>query len=351
MQRRDGSGLVRARRVPDRRLLLFQGETQVAEVALDVFRPDLYEAGIGDGIAGFQATVPDLRMDDPSFSIRNRAGERLFEAVPASAARKSLTRGPGTPLVPGALPKAEETGHFCADLGAFKLDYHVSEGNSKQLIVFSPGFLDKGRFPHPYFQRMKWAAEFDATCVFLADPTLLLGNTQIGWFLGDAKTHYMPAVADHIGKLAQSRGMTPADVLFFGSSAGGFSSIGFAAHLRGARALAINPQTDALRLHSPTQLAATLRSCFGMENVISARAAHAPRLVLTEMFRALGHVPPMTIWQNAYDRYHVDHHLMPFLDGLRALDLTDSVEVHLAARPEDGHDPPGLPVIRHLFDR
>lgn len=219
------------------------------------------------------------------------------------------------------------------------------------MIVFSPGFLDTRRYPYPYFQRMKWAEDFEETCIFLADPTLLLGNTQIGWFIGDKKTHYLPTVAKYLGSLAKSHSIPPQNITFFGSSAGGFSSIGLAAHLRGARALAVNPQTNALRLHSPSQLAATLRSCLEINDLDEAYRKYAGRFVLSEMFRQLGNVPRITIWQNFYDRYHLEHHLIPFINDVKDMNPTETIEIHMAARPDDGHDPPDLPVIRHLFGR
>ena len=349
-------------RLEGRKLFVYQGETLFAETEANIFRPDLYEAGVDEGIAGFVCACPVIAPNGPRVTIRNTAGKVLAAIAPSAresrapsakpirtAASQGTERGPGTALALNAVPEPAASGHYNVDLNRFSLDYFVSTGTSNRMIIFSPGFLNKDRFPYPYFQRMKWAQHFEDTCVFLTDPTLLLGNTQIGWFVGDQETHYLPVVAEYIGRLAQSRSIPAENITFFGSSAGGFSSIGFATHLRGARALAANPQTNGLKLHSPSQLANTLRSCLKITDVSDAYRNHAERFVLSEMFRKLGHVPRITIWQNFYDRYHVEHHLLPFMDEIKDLSPTQSIEVIMAARPEDGHDPPDLPVIQHLF--
>ncbi len=342
--------------VPGRKIRIFHGETLIAEVEANIFRVDLFEAGVSDGVAGFVSSCPVIDPIGPAVTIRNVVGEILGTVpAPEQVLDQSLLRPArntiSTPLLAGGLPKRGISGHYSAILDGFSLDYFISTGTKNRMIVFSPGFLDTRRYPYPYFQRMKWAEDFEETCIFLADPTLLLGNTQIGWFIGDKKTHYLPTVAKYLGSLAKSHSIPPQNITFFGSSAGGFSSIGLAAHLRGARALAVNPQTNALKLHSPSQLAATLRSCLEINDLDEAYRKYAGRFVLSEMFRQLGNVPRITIWQNFYDRYHLEHHLIPFINGVKDMNPTETIEIHMAARPDDGHDPPDLPVIRHLFGR
>lgn len=337
---------------PDRRIRVFRGETQIAEVTTDLFRADLYEAGIGDGVAGFYCRLPGLAGRGGDIEIRTIGGDvvaRWAAPAPAPEAAAAAPARVATRLGAGEVPGPGAAGHYCVDLGGFSLDYYLVPGRSGRMVVFSPGFLDATRFPYPYFQRMKWAQRLEDTCVFLADPSLLLGDTQIGWFIGNRTTHYLPVVARYVETLAASLGTAPADLLFFGSSAGGFSSIGMAAHVRGARALAVNPQTNALKLHSPQQLANTLRSCLGVSSLVDAYRDYRPRLMLSEMFRQLGHVPRMTIWQNFYDHYHVEHHLLPFLQEIKDLWPTEELDVRLAARPDEGHDPPDLQVIEPLF--
>ncbi|MCG6112935.1 MAG: hypothetical protein MEQ74_12240 [Paracoccus sp.] len=341
--------------LPEGKIQVFSGQKLLVETEANIFRPDLFEAGVADGVAGFVCSCPAIEEGGPEVTLRNSAQKVLRTiASPkrtiASMQSQQVRSSDIAPPIAVDLPEPNASGQYRTALGEFSLDYYVSTGTANRMIVFSPGFLDTNRFPYPYFQRMKWAQNFNETCVFLADPSLLLGSTQIGWFIGDKRVHYLPIVAEFIRKLAQSRSIPSENVTFFGSSAGGFSSIGFAAHLRGACAIAVNPQTNGLRLHSPSQLAATLRSCLGVTDLGEAKHMYAERFILSEMFRQVGNVPRIKIWQNFYDRYHVEHHLLPFLDEIKDLSPTAAIEVHMPARPEDGHDPPDLSVIRHLFE-
>lgn len=236
-------------------------------------------------------------------------------------------------------------GHHCIDLGAFSLDLFVRRGRNDKVTVFSPGFLDKRRYAYPYFQRLTWADSLEDTCIFLADPTVRIGTTQIGWFAGDSTTHYLPAVAQCIRAMTQGAGIAARNVRFFGSSAGGFSSIAFASHFEGSTALAVNPQTDCFRLHDPGELSATLSSCFGTTAIPLLRDRVGDRLVLTEVFRKTGVVPPMTIWQNFHDTYHYTHHLVPFLQGLADFPACSGAEVIVGSLKDLGHNPPGLDVL------
>lgn len=199
------SGWFHPDRIPGRLIRIRQGTRLLAETEANLFRHDLFEAGIPDGVAGFRCPCPDLAADGGEITLYNADDVLLAKTHPPKAT-KDLRLGAPITLTDGALPGAEDSGHYRAALDGFALDYVLATGRApERMIVFSPGFLRTDRFPYPYFQRMKWAQELAPTCVFLADPTLLLGRTQIGWFLGDRKTHYMPAVAHHIEALARSR--------------------------------------------------------------------------------------------------------------------------------------------------
>lgn len=232
----------------------------------------------------------------------------------------------------------------------FSLEYFLKiNKKSEKLIVFSPGFLDGSKYQYPYFQRLKWSERISDNCLFLSDPTTLIGMTKIGWFVGDKETYYLPYIPDLIEKIAEKLGILKNDILFFGSSAGGFSSIAFASYLRGARAFAINPQTNALKLHDAQQLANTLKSCFGTASLVYANDIYCNRLNLINIFKETKNVPSITIWQNFYDYYHYREHLIPFLTSLSSFSDISKINVIIANEPEMGHAPPDLEKIKHLL--
>ena len=91
-------------------------------------------------------------------TIRNLDGDLLdtwtdpapSPAQTATPAAPAERRSVATTLGAGELPGAEAAGHYSVDLGRFALDYFLVPGKTKRMIVFSPGFLDAGRFPYPY---------------------------------------------------------------------------------------------------------------------------------------------------------------------------------------------------------
>jgi pimeloyl-ACP methyl ester carboxylesterase len=242
-------------------------------------------------------------------------------------------------------------GHYSVQFETFKLDMYFRPSDARQGFVFSPGFLDRGKFPVPYFQRIKWFDDLEGVGISLSDPTLNLhDDLRIGWFIGTQRDHYLREVGVFLGQLLAHLGIPPERTLFFGSSAGGFTSLGFAALLPGSQAFAVNPQTNVLRFHSIRDLGTIIQTSFRGMNVIGLEQRYQDRFDLIALFREAGHVPPFLIWQNIFDLYHYERHLMPFLSELPALKPSQPSRVEIAAMKEVGHNPPPLSVLKRYFD-
>lgn len=236
-------------------------------------------------------------------------------------------------------------------MGGYYLHLYFRPSLSSRAMIFSPGFLDTKKNPYPYFQRVKWFEEFDAVAISLADPTLSLsGEVGIGWFIGNSNIHFLKDCAAFLSKLLSHLGVKPEKTLFFGSSAGGFSSIGMAACVPGSHAFAVNPQTDIARFHSITELHRTFRACFSSGDILSISRKFKERLCLADLIYNLEYRPPMTIWQNIYDQYHYENHLIPFLAKMAEVDSFNGMEVIIASDPASGHNPPPLQVLKKRFN-
>lgn len=241
--------------------------------------------------------------------------------------------------------------HYNVRFADFALDLYFRPGVTKKALIFSPGFLDRSQFAHPYFQRRKWLESFDACGICLADPTLDINpEVQIGWFVGTKKTHYLNVVADFLARLLASLGIRTESTLFFGSSAGGFASLAFAALIPGACAFAVNPQTNLLHFHSFKDLNILGKHCLGTTSAMSWEALYLQRIDLVTLMREAGNVPRGMIWQNKHDEFHLRRHLMPFLDQIGRLPGNHSFLVELASIEALGHNPPALPVLKGTFD-
>ena len=48
----------------------------------------------------------------------------------------------------------------------------------------------------PIFQRHKWINDFDETVIYYNDPTLYLGQINIGWGQGEKNRFYLEEIAE-----------------------------------------------------------------------------------------------------------------------------------------------------------
>lgn len=242
-------------------------------------------------------------------------------------------------------------GHYIVNFSDFTLNLYFKPSSVKKLIVFSPGFLDRRSHTHPYFQRISWFHEIDCCCISLTDPTLDLSEqVSIGWFIGKGKVHYLREIAIFIDGLASHYGITANNTMFFGSSAGGFASLGMASVMRGSLAFAVNPQTDVFNFHHAGELHKTFTHCFSGSDMLSIRSAFAERCVLLDLYRLEGCVPRIRYWQNSADKYHYERHMIPFVSGLSEFSLDYQLSLIVENIKELGHNPPGLASFKKHFD-
>lgn len=237
-------------------------------------------------------------------------------------------------------------GWYTVDLGGFKLDFYFRPSNFKRAWIFSPGWLNRKQFPVPYFQRMKWFSSLEGVGISLSDPSLMLeDDIQVGWFLGNDKIDYLYETAMYIGDLMEHMGINRKETLFFGSSAGGFSSLGFATYLRGSRALVVNPQTDLFRFHNIPELGKIIRTGFSSQNTTQLNLQYPWRFSMFSLFKKEKYTPICLIIINNADDWHVSEHVAPLLACLSGYELSNELNVKFFYDKELGHNPPGPEVM------
>lgn len=95
----------------------------------------------------------------------------------------------------------------------------------------------------PWFNRWSWS--FEGSTLFFHDPTLYLSDEIFApWGVGTPDVWYLEKIAVIIEKLAQKLQIKNEDILFFGSSAGGFTSLVLSILIKNTVALADVPQFD-----------------------------------------------------------------------------------------------------------
>lgn len=87
------------------------------------------------------------------------------------------------------------------------------------LLILGSGAIDPQKHSLPVFQRHSWADEIASSTIFYNDPTLYLGNINIGWGQGNENHFYLESISAIIEKMTEILNIKPENITFYGSSA------------------------------------------------------------------------------------------------------------------------------------
>lgn len=247
-----------------------------------------------------------------------------------------------------------ETGWYVVKFKHFELNLYFRSSDVKRAFVVSPGFMKREEYAHPYFQRIKMFDDLDGIAISLADPSLdLAEDIQIGWMLGSRWVNYAETVATFFEGLFEHFGIRNDQALFFGSSGGGFISLVLGTHVRGAKVLAMNPQTELLRFHDVRELSRVLEAGWaGVSNMTIYRNYHH-RFSIAALWEKEQHIPNVTVMVNTYDAWHIEHHIAPMIKGMVNKEIQKGeFQIRFFSSEAAGHNPlPAsalIPVMKEL---
>lgn len=216
-----------------------------------------------------------------------------------------------------AMEAAElQDGRFSVRLDSGLFECYLRQRPGRFLFVLLSGARDTEKHPLPKFERWSWTEHFPGSILCISDPALYLnsGTLRIGWYAGTDKHNWPLRMSGLVSLVAKKLGKETANVIVYGSSAGGFASLMLAARLGNATAIAINPQTEVLR-YSKRFVADFLDACFSGRDQRELLASERVRL---EAAPAMVRAPNANyvIVQNTQDRHHYEHHYKPFCHRL-----------------------------------
>lgn len=267
---------------------------------ISTFREDLwrvdpdFSATLREPIGG-RLSAAGSRDDDPlllSWRELNHKPDSLF--------RKQSGELPFTILPDGTISK-----HLDLD-GLF-----IYNGSEKLLVVFH-GALARETYTLPRWEFKRALAGFEGSILFLQDPTLYVhDNLTLGWYVGteDDDGHLM--VRELVEKAIAV--LEPRQVVFTGSSGGGFASLAVSAHFPDSTSLVFSPQTSIERYLQPhrTRL---ISSAFPNLDPSGIQLEHMKdrldmgALYSTERLNKIYYI------QNAGDLSHIEAHCIPFVE-------------------------------------
>lgn len=185
------------------------------------------------------------------------------------------------------------------------------------LIVFGQGAQDRGQVQLPRFQRMDWSRALPYNVMIFNDPTLFCSDDlTLGWCAGTADYPVLPTHVEIVMAAAKFLWIEPRNILFYGSSAGGFTSLMLSSMIQGSSALVNNPQTDIFRFKRGG-VKRLLEVAFPSYSPRDLNTIARDRFSFVERVRMGDHLPNIYYLQNLLDDDHVVDQMNPLLSALQ----------------------------------
>lgn len=246
------------------------------------------------------------------------------------------------------------------NVGDNKYNYFFSyKENSKSLNVFFPGAYQRSK-GEIQFQRHTWVDYFDGHALVIDDPTINKNNDlSLGWFQGRNGKSCFLELEELIRKFCDVLSIELKDLLLFGSSAGGYTSLKLAEKINESSILCINPQVNVLN-YSKGHVDRMLEYSYGVKN----RNSITPSLVSENLVASYtgNRKGKIYYFQNLIDKSHVVKHQKIYVSGLcedvdygffdyesDAFNSSYPVNIIYYTDELNGHSPPGLEETVEFF--
>lgn len=212
----------------------------------------------------------------------------------------------------------------------------------------------------PVFAGLRVLPPGDVSRVYLSDPSLYLERSlSLGWYAGSTHLRLQQILPRILGRIIEL--MRSSKVMFTGGSGGGFASLYYARLFKRSLAVVWNPQTDILKFY-PRHIDEYGYAAFKFPSLEATRTL-LPQFIDTNLCRLYSPAIQenfILYLQNRSDKYHIDHHLKPFLACLgKAIDgdavftpgrIDQRLYLH-GGEWGDGHVSPPLAFLTELYGR
>ncbi|ASB87140.1 glycosyl transferase family 2 [Bacillus sonorensis] len=212
------------------------------------------------------------------------------------------------------------------------------------LLILGSGAIDPQKHSLPVFQRHSWADEIASSTIFYNDPTLYLGNINIGWGQGNENHFYLESISAIIEKMTEILNIKPENITFYGSSAGGFSSLFLSGLIKGSTALVNNPQTVVFNYYQ-THVQKMLEVSYKKKGMEEFPQHLMYRLSIPDFYKKINYIPNIIYYQNLACEHDYERHFHPFINELFELTKQEpfikKIECHFYYDKVQGHNPLG----------
>jgi len=228
--------------------------------------------------------------------------------------------------------------HYTSDNLTYCFLVRLKRFTSK-LLVLSNGAIDPKRSKPPVYMRHKWSDDFDASHIFLDDPTIHKDKLRIGWGQGIKEEFALEIYSEIIKTLSKRLEIKDNDVYYYGSSAGGFMSMVLSAMHSNSNAIVNNPQTD-VKNYAESASKPLIEKIYG--SIEYAYENYAHRLDVIEAFKYYDYTPNILYVQNRLCGPDMKKHYFPYMQKFTKSKLNlQQTKTLLYHNKKAGHNPLG----------
>lgn len=222
--------------------------------------------------------------------------------------------------------------------------FSLSLKKSEKFVVFLPGAFNINE-PKPKFQRKSYFKDLSYTCLSCFDPTLFMDpNLSLGWFQGNKNNFYIEYLTSLLLQIINDLGIENKNILFFGTSAGGFSALKVAQSFPASNVYLGNIQTDILKYYK-NPVAKMLEICF--PNVLASNQE-------SHRFDVFDSNVNLNIFyaQNIRDEFHYENHYLPYVEFSKNKIINHEFVVydHIESKHKPISKQFELDIIRKIFE-
>lgn len=202
--------------------------------------------------------------------------------------------------------------------------------NSEKLLIIGSGALSptsKHDRSRPYFNRHSW--KFNESTICYNDPTLYIDDDLLGpWGVGTIDDWYLEKIAMIIKEIAKNIHIKNENLLFYGSSSGGFCSLLLSTLIKDSYSLAEIPQFN-LKTNWRKHYLLLIKHCFNglPEKEILERWSY--RLKVIDLIKKEKYIPNAFLLLDYSYEADVEMQYAPFFQDLKEIngDITDKIHI------------------------
>lgn len=211
--------------------------------------------------------------------------------------------------------------------------------DNDKLVIFSNGAVDPSKSKPPVFMRSKWHEDFDANCLYIDDRTIHHKKLRIGWGVGTKERHFLIDYSEIAQSISKYLNIDTSNIVYLGSSAGGFMSMYLATLHKGTTAVVNNPQcyVDRYDTVNVEKLYSKIFPDYQREEI---KRKFAARISITSLFRKQQYVPKIYYIQNRLCKSDMVKQYEPFCTFLDKYKINSTnIKFILYNNKLSGHNP------------